>query len=38
MSNDMVGQYVGFFAKKRNKMINSDLLLGVILSQICNYI
>jgi len=38
LSNYMVGKYVVFFLDKRNKMINFDLLLGVILSQICNYI
>jgi len=27
-----------FLVDKRNQMINSDLLLGVILSEICNYI
>jgi len=33
-----VGQYVGFFTNKRNKMINFNLLLGIISSQICSYI
>jgi len=27
-----------FFVDKRNKIINSDLLLGVILNLICSYI
>ncbi len=38
LSNYMVGKYVIYFVGKENKMINSDLLLRVILSQICNYI
>jgi hypothetical protein len=38
MSNYMVGQYVGFSTNKRNKMVNFDLLLRVILSEICRYI
>jgi hypothetical protein len=38
LSNYMVGKYVIYFVDKGNKMINSDMLLGVILNQTCNYI